>query len=140
MIDISSCVDLCAGTTPGGKTDATKAGTRGGALGGRKALNDISNSRNPSALPSMKKDSFIKKDPATVKGKSSKAAEKGRVGGRKALGDLTNSAMPRPKQILKLNAVAEEGFLHNHQECIKAQMKTVDKDYFLKTVGLVNGT
>ncbi|XP_042053154.1 protein PATRONUS 2-like isoform X2 [Salvia splendens] len=136
-------------TTPGGKTDVTKADKRGG-LGGRRALNDISNSRNPSSFHSKKKDSSINvisidKHPSTVKGESSKAAEKGRVGGRKALSDLTNSVKPRPKQIpslgRKLNAVAEEakdGFLHNHQGCIKAQTMSVDKDYFLKTVGLAN--
>ncbi|KAG6429493.1 hypothetical protein SASPL_107544 [Salvia splendens] len=140
---------LYNGTTPVGKTDVTKADKRGG-LGGRRALNDISNSRNPSSFHSKKKDSSINvisidKDPSTVKGKSSKAAEKGRVAGRKALSDLTNSVKARPKQIpslgRKLNAVAEEaeeGFLHNHQECIKAQMITVEKDYFLKTVGLAN--
>lgn len=90
----------------------------------------------------------IEKDPSAVKGKSSKAPEKGKVG-RKALTDLTNSVKPRPKQQVpslgrKSNGVAEnvpsciaaEGFLHNHMECIKAQMTTVDKDYFLKSVGL----
>ncbi|KAL1550730.1 protein PATRONUS 2-like [Salvia divinorum] len=140
---------LYNGTTPGGKTDAIKADKRGG-LGGRRALNDISNSRNPSTFHSKKKDSSINvisidKDPSTAKGKPSKAAEKGRVGGRKALTDLTNSVKPRPKQIpsvgRKLNSVAEEaeeGFLHNHQECIKAQTMTVEQDYFLKTVGLAN--
>lgn len=152
MIDVCSCAEFCSGTTPGGKTDVTKADKRGGLGGRRRALNDISNSRNPSSFPSKKKDSSINvisidKDPSTVKGKSSKAAEKGRVAGRKALSDLTNSVKARPKQIpslgRKLNAVAEEaedGFLHNHQECIKAQTITVEKDYFLKTVGLANGT
>lgn len=142
---------LYNGTTPGGKTDVAKADKRGG-LGGRKALNDISNSRKPSAFHSVKKDNSINvisidKDPSAVKGKSSRAPEKGKVG-RKALSDLTNSVKPRPKQApslgRKLNAVAEnvpsciaeEGFLHNHMECIKAQMTTVDKDYFLKSVGL----
>ncbi|KAH6770899.1 hypothetical protein C2S52_015702 [Perilla frutescens var. hirtella] len=144
------------GATPGGKTEIAKADKRGG-FGGRKALNDISNSRKPSGFHSVKKDNpinviSIDKDPSGVKGKSSKVPEKGKVGGRKALSDLTNSVKPRPKQApslgRKLNAVAEEKFpsclteerfLHNHQECIKAQMMTVDKDYFLKSVGLGNG-
>ncbi|XP_057774315.1 uncharacterized protein LOC130993445 [Salvia miltiorrhiza] len=141
---------LYSGTTPGGKTDVVAKADKRGGLGGRKALNDISNSRKPSAFHSVKKDGSINvisidKDPSTVKGKSSKAPEKGRVGGRKALSDLTNSVKPRPKQIpclgRKLNSVAEEAeerFLHNHQECIKAQTMTVDKDYFLKSVGLAN--
>lgn len=95
----------------------------------------------------------IDKDPLAVKAKIPKATEKGKAGGRKALRDLTNSVKPPPKQVpsvgRKLNAVAEEnvstsckvdeGFLHNHQECIKAQMKAVDIDYFLKSVGLNNG-
>lgn len=143
---------LYNGTTPGGKNDVAKADKRGG-LGGRKALNDISNSRKPSGFHSVKKENSInvisiEKDPSAVKGKSSRAPEKGKIG-RKALTDLTNSVKPRPKQQVpsvgrKLNAVAEnvpsciseEGFLHNHMECIKAQMTTVDKDYFLKSVGL----
>ncbi|KAL2249019.1 UNVERIFIED_CONTAM: hypothetical protein Sindi_2375600 [Sesamum indicum] len=142
------------GTAPRGKTDLTKAGKRGG-LDGRKALNDISNSRKPSVHHSVRKDNSInvisiEKDPIGVKAKSSKVAEKGKVGGRKALSNLTNSVKP-PKQVLatgrKLNSMAEEnvpsclvneGFLHNHQECIKAQMKSVDMDYFLKSVGLNN--
>lgn len=142
---------FCTGTTPGRKTDASKADKRGGGLGGRKALNDISNSRKPSAFSSVKKDNSINvisidKDPSASKGMSSKKSERGKVGGRKALTDLTNSVKPRPKQVpslgRKLNSVAEvaeEGFLHNHQECIKAQMMTVDRDYFLKSVGLSNG-
>ncbi|KAK4436280.1 hypothetical protein Salat_0791700 [Sesamum alatum] len=144
---------LYNGAAPGGKTDVHKAGKRSGGFGGRKALNDISNSRTPSVHQSVKKDNSInvisiEKDPIAVKVKSSKAAEKGKVGGRKALSDLTNSVKP-PKQVpatgRKLNPVAEEtsclvneGFLHNHQECIKAQMKSVDMDYFLKSVGLTN--
>ena len=37
-----------------------------------------------------------------------------------------------------LDAICEEGFLHNHKECIKAQKKAMDIDEFLKTVGLKN--
>ncbi|KAL8519292.1 hypothetical protein ACS0TY_010290 [Phlomoides rotata] len=117
---------LYSGTIPGGKTDVAKTDKKGG-LGGRKALNDISNSRKPTAFHSVKKE---------------------KVGGRKALGDLTNSIKLPTKQLgRKLNAVVEENvssckmderFLHNHQECIKAQIKAVDKDYFLQLVGLSN--
>ncbi|KAG8381276.1 hypothetical protein BUALT_Bualt06G0105700 [Buddleja alternifolia] len=144
-----------AGTTPGGKTDMAKADKKGG-LGGRKALNDISNSRKPSVLQPTKKDKStnviaIEKDPFAAKAKFSKAPEKGKNGGRKALSDLTNSVKPSTQQVpttgRKLKTVAEEKvpssmmderFLHNHQECIKAQMKGVDVDYFLKSVGLNN--
>lgn len=126
----NSCIDPFIGPTPGGKTDAAKADKKGGGLGGRKALNDISNSR----FHSVKKDNSL---------------NKGKVGGRKALSDLTNSVKPPTKLVSrKLNAVAEEnapscileeGFLHNHQKCIKAQVKAIDKDYFLQSVGLSNG-
>ncbi|GFY83321.1 hypothetical protein Acr_03g0000950 [Actinidia rufa] len=84
----------------------------------------------------------------------SKAPEISQAGGRRALSDLTNSGKVRvhlaskKSQDGKLKAVAEEQilphsvveeqFLHNHQECIKAQRKGVDIDYFLKTVGLHN--
>ncbi|KAJ9675539.1 hypothetical protein PVL29_024461 [Vitis rotundifolia] len=36
------------------------------------------------------------------------------------------------------NSIAEEQFLHNHEECIKAQNMNMSKDYFLETIGLHN--
>ncbi|GFP91357.1 hypothetical protein PHJA_001279700 [Phtheirospermum japonicum] len=123
----------------GAKTDAVKAEKKG-RVAGRKALNDISNSRKlpPNVIS-------IEKDPVTVaKAKLPKTTEKGKVSGRKALSDVTNSVkQPAAKQGLsskgrKLGAVAEEGFLHNHQECVKAQAKGIDLGYFLKSVGLSN--
>ncbi|XP_010665156.1 uncharacterized protein LOC104882685 [Vitis vinifera] len=36
------------------------------------------------------------------------------------------------------NSIAEEQFLHNHEECIKARSMNMSKDYFLKTIGLHN--
>ncbi|CAI9774145.1 unnamed protein product [Fraxinus pennsylvanica] len=132
---------LSNGATLGGKTGVTKADKKGG-LGGRKALNDISNSRNANVLRT-KKDLSVSKTKSVVGGK---------MGGRKALGDLTNSVKPSlqavPKKGQKLNPVAEEnvpvcieeeGFLHNHHECIKVQRNAVDVDYFMKSViGLDN--
>ncbi|XP_076951705.1 uncharacterized protein LOC143625150 [Bidens hawaiensis] len=114
-------------------------------LGGRKALNDISNSGKPSALqPSRKhnnKNVILIGEDLIV---SKKAANP--VGGRKALGDLTNSVKPsaqKQQQGFEENesskAVAEEGFLHNHDECIKAQKKSMDLSEFLKTIGLDEG-
>ncbi|KAL0304301.1 UNVERIFIED_CONTAM: hypothetical protein Sradi_6298200 [Sesamum radiatum] len=147
---------LYNGATPVGKPTVVKTGRKGG-LTGRKALNDISNSRKPSEINSRKKDSSaniisIEKDPGDAKARLSKVVnEKGKVAGRKALTDLTNSVKPLAQQASragqKLHAVAEEKapsslveerFLHNHQECIKARMKSVDMDYFLKSVGLNN--
>ncbi|KAL2540185.1 Uncharacterized protein Adt_01163 [Abeliophyllum distichum] len=147
------------GAIVGGKTGATKKG----GLGGRKALNDISNSRNPTVLQTKKDNSVnvvsIGKDVSASQTKSvvrekvnfPVAPDKGKVSGRKALGDLTNSVKPSsqqvPKRGQKLNPIAEENvpfaikeerFLHNHQECIKVQSKTVNIDDFLKSVGLNN--
>lgn len=143
----------------GGKTDVTKADMKG-RITGRKALNDISNSRKPSVFQSSKTDNFTNavstgKDlcaasVATTK-KRGKTTEKGKDGGRKALGDITNS-VKRPLQYApktggKLSAVAEEKvpisivderFLHNHRECIKAQTKIMDLDFFMNSVGLDN--
>ncbi|CAA2967053.1 Hypothetical predicted protein [Olea europaea subsp. europaea] len=74
---------LSNGATLGGKTGVTKADNKGG-LGGRKALNDISNLRNATVLRT-KKDLSVSKTKSVV-------GEK--MGGRKALGDLTNSVKP----------------------------------------------
>uniref|UniRef100_A0A5B7BZU6 Uncharacterized protein n=1 Tax=Davidia involucrata TaxID=16924 RepID=A0A5B7BZU6_DAVIN len=157
------------GVPVGGKiNDVSKAQKKGG-LVGRKALNDISNSGKPSAFQASKKhnaknmisvgeDIGVSKSKFSVGGKAnvSKAPETVQAGGRKALRDLTNSGKPRvhqgPKksQDKKLSAVAEEQtlpiaiaeeqFLHNHQECIKAQRIAMDMDYFLKTIGLDNAS
>ncbi|KAI8008079.1 hypothetical protein LOK49_LG07G00358 [Camellia lanceoleosa] len=149
------------------KSNVSKAQKNGG-LGGRKALNDISNSGRPSTLQTSKKHNTknmisIEEDIGPSKMTSSfggkrnvsKAPEKAQAGGRKALSDLTNSgkhphvhqaskksqdkklSVVAEEQILPCN-VSEEQFLHNHQECIKAQGKAIDMDYFLKAVGLDN--
>lgn len=161
---------LCIVVAPlGVKSSVSKAQKQGGGLrlGGRKALNDISNSGRPSTLQLSKKHNSRNAislgediDPSKLKsfgGRTnvSKALEKVQVsGGRKALSDLTNSAKPhmhkasKENHDKKLSAVleeqilphfAEEQFLHNHPECIKAQRKAVDMHYFLETIGLANG-
>ncbi|GFY83324.1 hypothetical protein Acr_03g0000980 [Actinidia rufa] len=152
----------------GVKTNLPKPLKNGGGLGGRrKALNDISNSGRPSALQVSKKhnsktvtsvgEDFGSSKPITSFGGKrnvSKAPEISQAVGRRALSDLTNSGKAhvhlasKKSQDGKLKAVAEEQilphsvveeqFLHNHQECIKAQRKGVDIDCFLKTVGLHN--
>ncbi|KAK2967478.1 hypothetical protein RJ640_000748, partial [Escallonia rubra] len=144
-----------------GKTSVSKSHKKEG-LAGRKALNDISNSGKPSALKATKKPSVMKVIPIpedlgvafSAGGKKSvtKAPEKSKLVARKPLSNLTKSRtpsvhqVPKKSQTTKLSVVAEEkdfpatiaqeGFLHNHQECIKAQRKVLDLDYFLKTVGL----
>ncbi|KAL2556098.1 protein PATRONUS 1-like [Forsythia ovata] len=90
------------GAIVGGKTGATKKG----GLGGRKALKDISNSRNPTVLQTKKDNSVnvvstgkdvnasqtksIVRDKVNFPG----APDKGKVSCKKALGDLTNSVKP----------------------------------------------
>ncbi|XP_019259586.1 PREDICTED: uncharacterized protein LOC109237699 isoform X2 [Nicotiana attenuata] len=141
-----------------GKNDTSKASKKGGGLGGRKALNDISNSAKPSALQAKKNYSSnvisIGKDLDATRNKfigtkdnSAKVPDKG---GRKALTDLTNSSKLSAKQAAKNKklstaaaanvptSMAEERFLHDHQKCIKSQRKVMDMDYFLKEVGLDN--
>lgn len=151
----------------GVKSNVSKVQKPGGGLGGRKALNDISNSGRPSSLQTSKKHNSknvvsLGEDVGPFKLKSfggntniSKAPEKVQVsGGRKALSDLTNSRMPhlhkasKKNHDKKLSAVVEdqilsqvaveEKCLHNHQECIKAQRRAVDMRYFLETIGLAN--
>ncbi|KAK4734582.1 hypothetical protein R3W88_008843 [Solanum pinnatisectum] len=145
-----------------GKNDTSKALKKGGGLGGRKALNDISNSAKPSSLQASKKNSTsvisIGKDLNATKNKviagtTDNLAKVPDKGGRKALTDLTNSSKPSAKQgskkglDKKLSAaaaaniptsIAEEQFLHDHKKCIKAQRKVIDMDFFLKEVGLEN--
>ncbi|GMJ08788.1 hypothetical protein HRI_004548000 [Hibiscus trionum] len=93
-----------------------------------------------------------------------KAQRKAGIGGRKPLGDLSNSVKPTPNQtskkesvkiipfILKeiqkaklgileedrsqLEDIAEEGCLHNHQDCIKAQKIAISTNEFLRILGL----
>jgi len=77
--------------------------------------------------------------------------------GRKPFADLTNWNKPCLKEqssrktcteVPSVNegqvhscSLAEEGFLHNHDECIKAQGRsmTMSMDYLLETVGLKRG-
>ncbi|KAK9293052.1 hypothetical protein L1049_021036 [Liquidambar formosana] len=154
------------GSSVGGKTNVSKAQKKGG-LGGRKPLSELSNSANPSANLASKKNTSMNftynneeigasKSTYSVGGKKtiSKAPEKAQTACRKPLGDISNSGKPCLHQASKKNhnnnlnavvedqlypsAIAEEQFLHNHQECIKAHRKAVDIDYFLKTIGLDN--
>ncbi|KAL9240477.1 hypothetical protein vseg_014691 [Gypsophila vaccaria] len=112
----------------------------------RKPLGDVTNSSKPveKFKPSAKTFNGLK-GPEKVQTKAA----------RKPLGDLTNSQRPRAQEksskkdrveaASAVNAqkghncwIKEEGFLHNHDECIKAQAlsTTMSMDYFLETVGL----
>ncbi|KAL9225332.1 hypothetical protein vseg_001273 [Gypsophila vaccaria] len=112
---------------------------------GRKPLGDVTNSSKPlgNGKPSSKTFTGCK-DPEKVQTKTV----------RKPLGDLTNSQRPRTQEKSSKkncvdnvsavnereanNWIKEERFLHNHDECAKAQRQstTMSMDYFLETVGL----
>ncbi|KAK6925853.1 hypothetical protein RJ641_007572 [Dillenia turbinata] len=154
------------GASVGTKAKISATQKKGRLGGGRKALNDLTNSaKHPShqALNKPKKsvsifgEGFGTLQSAGGKTSSIKTKTQGDApnGGRKALGDLTNSSKPRlneaPKKNLskKLNAVAEdctipesieeEGFLHNHKECIKGNRKGLSLKSFLEIVGVDDG-
>ncbi|GMI78666.1 hypothetical protein HRI_001535900 [Hibiscus trionum] len=152
------------GASVAGKGNMATAPRKGG-IGGRKPLGDLSNSVNRMLIQTSKKEnskilSFTEKETAVSKlahdssKKKSvfKASEKGQVGGRKALSDISNSGKPclketsKKNQTSKLTILAEnpsepedivkEGFLHNHDECIKAQKKAISTKEFLHLLGL----
>ncbi|KAI3857739.1 hypothetical protein MKW92_044316 [Papaver armeniacum] len=62
-------------------------------------------------------------------------------GVRKALGDITNSRKlslnqePKKNNPRKLNDIAGERFLHDHQKCIRSQNSEMDGKLLLKTLG-----
>ncbi|TXG70987.1 hypothetical protein EZV62_005922 [Acer yangbiense] len=139
------------GASAGGKNIVTKA-PRKEALSRRKPLGDISNSIQPTPNRSIKKQnssmfSFTEKE--TGASKLTFDGNKKKTRGRKALSNSRKQQLHEaPKKNLStkvsvvaeedLDAICEEGFLHNHEECIKAQKKAMDIDEFLKTVGLKN--
>ncbi|KAB2631262.1 hypothetical protein D8674_008781 [Pyrus ussuriensis x Pyrus communis] len=116
-----------------GKGDALKTKKKGG-LGGRKPLGDLSNSGKPAALTQASKKQSSKViicgDASNNKGLS-KASDKVQTSNRNALRDISNTRdapaknntkqRVMPKQPVCPDNIAEEGFLHNHQECMKAQ-------------------
>ncbi|XP_022733648.1 uncharacterized protein LOC111287387 [Durio zibethinus] len=147
-----------------GKANISKAPRKAG-VGGRKPLGDLSNSVNPTPNRTSKKEnskvlSFTEKDScasklthdSSKKKSVSKASEKVQAGGRKALSDISNSGKPHLQETSKKNQtakltilaedpshpkdIAEEGFLHNHEECIKAQKGAISMKEFLRILGL----
>ncbi|MBA0724915.1 hypothetical protein Golax_021558 [Gossypium laxum] len=141
---------------PTGKANISKA-PRKASTGGRKPLGDLSNSVNPNAKQISKKENskiitFTEKETVAFKlpydssRKKSvpKASEKVQASGRKALSDISNSGKPHLQgtsnnQTAKLcipEDISEEGFLHNHEECIKAQKRAISTNEFLRILGL----
>ncbi|KAH8511250.1 hypothetical protein H0E87_008705 [Populus deltoides] len=108
----------------------------------RTPLGDLSNSMKAVA-------SRIPHDASKMKS-ISKAPGKWQTAGRKPLSDISNSRKPETKKqsfnakkltVLteepdQTSAIAEEKFLHNHQECIKAQTRAMDINEFLQSIGL----
>ena len=146
-----------SGSAVAGKANGMNSQRKSG-LSGRKPLGDLSNSRKPdlnqsSKWKNTKNLTFIDEETGAGKKKNIlKGSEKVQKGTRKVLSDISNSGMPnlpeasKKKQKLKLstvreeslhhNAICEERFLHNHQDCIKSQNSAMDKDQFLSIVGL----
>ncbi|GLT37665.1 hypothetical protein SLA2020_119690 [Shorea laevis] len=155
------------GASAGGKTNVSKAPRKGG-LSGRKPLGDLSNSvkATPYQATKIQKSnvySFTEKEigasgisqGASKKKSIPKVSEKVQKStGRKALSDISNSSKlhlheaSKKNQTAKLSTVSEEqsphcsiadeSFLHDHQECIKAQSKDIGMAEFLHIVGLDN--
>ncbi|CAI0546551.1 unnamed protein product [Linum tenue] len=152
-------------------TDVSKPSKKGGGLGGRTPLGDLSNAlKNSSSLnKTSKKQQQTGSGIAGLNGKKKTSAFGGGAnaasgktsvkasGNRKVLSDISNSSnVPTGSDISQKKAVknskrlsvvqeedpmhpcaiAEEGFLHNHDECIKAQNRQMDLDEFLKILGL----
>ncbi|KAK9921971.1 hypothetical protein M0R45_030462 [Rubus argutus] len=121
-----------------GKGDALKTKKKGG-LGGRKPLGDLSNRGKPDFTKASKKPALtnfpeIITDASNKKGLS-KASGKVQINSsRKALSDVSNTVKPPLQK--KSSVVAEEppcdfekeGFLHDHQQCIKAMREATHMD------------
>ncbi|KAJ9139857.1 hypothetical protein P3X46_030552 [Hevea brasiliensis] len=143
----------------GWKTNVSKAPRK-------EVLGDLSNSLKPSLNRASKKQnssifSLSEKETGAFQNaldvpkqkSTSKASGKVQTSGRKALSDISNSGKPNrneeskncnaklsvvAEESIDANAIAEETFLHNHQECIKAQARSMGLDQFLETIGLDN--
>ncbi|XP_068331241.1 uncharacterized protein [Pyrus communis] len=112
-------------------------------LGGRKPLGDLSNSGKPAALiQALQKQpskEIIRDDSSNKKGLS-KVSDTVQTRSRTALIDISNrqneQGQKKKHNIKQVSDVAEghlcfndvsgEGFLHNHEECIKEQTKSMD--------------
>ncbi|CAN0890853.1 hypothetical protein LINGRAHAP2_LOCUS16661 [Linum grandiflorum] len=119
-----------------GKPDAPRSCRK--AFGGRKPLGDVSNSAIPASV-----NQTSKKPPAGVV-----AAAK--ASGRKVLFDISNSAkfqkgneatvvkgklsVVSEEPSVVACGIAEEGFLHDHDKCIKAQTRGMDAAEFMKII------
>ncbi|KAE8729751.1 RING/U-box superfamily protein, putative isoform 1 [Hibiscus syriacus] len=141
-----------------GKTNVSKAQRKAG-TGGRKPLGDLSISVKSSNKENAKSIPFIEKEIGifnpthdSSKTKSVYKAEKVQATARKALSDISNSGKPYSQGTSKKNQkaklgnpdedrcqledIAEEGCLHNHEDCIKTQKRAISTNEFLRILGL----
>ncbi|XVF09920.1 hypothetical protein REPUB_Repub07fG0138900 [Reevesia pubescens] len=123
------------GVSVGGQKNVSKAPKIGLGTTGRKPLGDLSNSET-TATPKIPFDANKKKS-------VSNASQRAQTGARKALSDISNSTKPCVRENAEKNrnakqqniVIEEECFLHNHQDCIKAQ-KSMHRNEFLQMLGL----
>lgn len=158
-----------AGASVGGKTNVQKAERKGGlgarkplsdlSNSEKHVLNQAPKKQTSKKVTFIDEHSGASKmrNDTNKKTSISRASAKLQTGSRKALSDISNSGKAHlngeainknlnlklgvvaEEPLHHVSAIAEERFLHNHQECIKAQTKSMDLDEFLKTVGLDNG-
>ncbi|GJT94766.1 patronus 1-like protein [Tanacetum coccineum] len=105
----------------GAKMNGSTVKKNKGGLGGRKALNDISNSAKPSALQPLRKQNLKNVLPIGE--------------------DVGVGKKPLAKAQANVPySIAEEGFRHNHDECVKQQKNVSFDDFneFLHAIGHEN--
>ncbi|XVE58489.1 hypothetical protein DITRI_Ditri04bG0173500 [Diplodiscus trichospermus] len=119
----------CNGVSVGGQKNISKSPKKGVGTAGRKPLDTTTTSKIP--FDANKKKSV------------SIASERVQIGARKALSDISNSIKPSVRETAEKNrnvkqsiVIEEECFLHNHQDCIKAQKLSMHKNQLLQMAGL----
>ncbi|KAL6140511.1 hypothetical protein ACLB2K_058810 [Fragaria x ananassa] len=124
-----------AGVSVAGKGDASKS-TKKGRLGGRKPLGDLSNRGKPdmvskaSRKPALTNFPEIIADASNKKG-SSKTSGKVQTK-RKPLTDVSNyTVKPQTSTVVEEESCCnyeKEGFLHDHEQCVKAMREGTQMD------------
>ncbi|KAF9624175.1 hypothetical protein IFM89_008113 [Coptis chinensis] len=142
------------GAAFGKGTNVSKPMKKAG-LGGLKPLSNITNSGKPTRQEVLKKNiperlsdgdvqcpqnsqKKLLSQGASVSRKSNvpDSQKKGGRSDRKALADISNSRQITTKNLpKKLDNIAEEQFLHDHQKCIDAQRKGMGMQCLLTTLG-----
>ncbi|MBA0628598.1 hypothetical protein Godav_023302 [Gossypium davidsonii] len=116
-----------------GKANISKA-PRKASTGGRKPLGDLSNSVNPTAKQISKKENskiitFTEKETVAFKLPNDSSRKKSKP-------HLQGTSKNQTAKLCIPEDISEEGFLHNHEECIKAQKRAISTNEFLRILGL----